>query len=1070
MKQKLLYIILMILSALAWSGEVWAIEWVNSWSSNPAISSSFYLYNTSSKLFVCAGKSGDEAMVGVAYASLWKYTNETRLNSGSYYIRYRTNRAETNETSTSATTGFLVPNYLKTTFSLRDGKFQIYHRVSDIQLYYLYANGNTLTDEYRTSFTDERNEWLLINTTQFANHPALEEYETSNNNVTSAYSYSTLPDGFFDQVSPYLDKYLDDYADWISSSNKVTLINNDKKAIDDWYNKNNPSPSSMKTAYATAIDHYNAAVTENTTNHNNNSTIATEILNAKNDLEASTTVEAITTAQNKFIAIKAKLEAITAFNTVKAKAASYEKDNIPDAVHVLLHQYDNDNPYDDYATADVVNAKKSKLEEAIAAAKATTTPYLTAKNTTLPAKQLQSDNNNPSGIADEDIDDAYDALELATTTQMINNAIALVKNFDSIKFSGATSIAMGGSITNPASADSKRSISYLVPNGTTIMNIDDNSKTLNAVAPGKVTVTATTCSTGDGYYKCDKTQEYEILPVFYFSVDAQVGTGGGGSVSLEGYQPIVTGTAYNTPSASLNLKFKATPDDGYVFVQWETENGTFVASSDECTKTIENENPGSTGNLKLVAVFAPVFKFAAEATKNRDGGTVTAEVASATITGAPGDESASTTATFTATPTGGSYVFKGWKTAANAETYVSDQETYTTLNTDPDLINNKPGSTATKTLVAIFAPLYKFSATAVVGSVNGGTVSVSGYSTQVEGAPDANKGTTTATFTATATSDYKFVGWSESEDGDIVSTENPYYPNLTNENPGTTERLALYAIFKLSRIHLYSDTEPDYQAGEYDEVQLHRTFNKGYSTIALPFQTTLYELTGQRSAEDWVAQLSVVTYTAADKNEEDKGYTLYFKKTGHGADADGGIIEANKPYVLHLSKVVENPVWTNLQVKSPSSSSVVQADKGYADNGYGDYSDWRMHANYEPGESMVGKYGIVNNSHLAGDPDPEHPDESEKTRFPEGCLKLGGTGSTLNAFMAYIEGPTSAPVKAAYLDDDDNADGLLEALRGEEVSGTESVYDLQGRKLPKAQRGLNIIRGADGSVKKVMNK
>lgn len=572
---------------------------------------------------------------------------------------------------------------------------------------------------------------------------------------------------------------------------------------------------------------------------------------------------------------------------------------------------------------------------------------------------------------------------------------------------------------------------------------------------------------GNAGAEVNKTLYAIYAPIHHFTAQAEVGEHGGGDATVE-YEATVEGEP-NVLTGSTKATFKADADQGYVFVGWAESKSASTAEQcisplTEFEYEITTANPSKT----LYAIFAPVFNFDATATKNRDGGTVTAMVDDSSITGEPGASSASTSATFSVTSTKSGYVFKGWKENATDTEYKSTSTTYTTSGND-DVLNNEPGTTVTKTMVAIFAPLYKFSATAVVGSVNGGTVSVSGYSTQVEGAPDANKGTTTATFTATATSDYKFVGWSESEDGDIVSTENPYYPNLTNDKPGTTERLALYAIFKLSRIHLYSDTEPDYQAGEYDEVQLHRTFNKGYSTIALPFQTTLYELTGQRSAEDWVAQLSVVTYTAADKNEEDKGYTLYFKKTGHGADADGGIIEANKPYVLHLSKVVENPVWTNLQVKSPSSSSVVQADKGYADNGYGDYSDWRMHANYEPGESMVGKYGIVNNSHLAGDPDPEHPDESEKTRFPEGCLKLGGTGSTLNAFMAYIEGPTSAPVKAAYLDDDDNADGLLEALRGEEVSGTESVYDLQGRKLPKAQRGLNIIRGADGVVRKVMN-
>lgn len=243
-----------------------------------------------------------------------------------------------------------------------------------------------------------------------------------------------------------------------------------------------------------------------------------------------------------------------------------------------------------------------------------------------------------------------------------------------------------------------------------------------------------------------------------------------------------------------------------------------------------------------------------------------------------------------------------------------------------------------------------------------------------------------------------------------------------------------------------SSKPSSYTAGTYRKVFFNRSFNAGYSTIALPFQTTLEALTGgRRSADDWVAQLSVVTYTVADNGKAGKGYTLYFKETGNGADADGGIIEANRPYVLHLSDVVTNPVWENQVVLTPSTSYVVQAEKGYGDNGSGDYRDWKMHSNYNPTFEMEGYYGIVGDK-----------------------IKKGADGSSLKAFRAYIEGPASAQVKAAYLDED-NADGLLEVLYGE-VSGTESVYDLQGRKLPKAQRGLNIIRGADGSVKKVMSK
>ena len=106
-----------------------------------------------------------------------------------------------------------------------------------------------------------------------------------------------------------------------------------------------------------------------------------------------------------------------------------------------------------------------------------------------------------------------------------------------------------------------------------------------------------------------------------------------------------------------------------------------------------------------------------------------------------------------------------------------------------------------------------------------------------------------------------------------------------------------------------------------------------------------------------------------------------------------------------------------------------------------------MHSNYDPAFDMNGYYGVVNG---------------------EGVLKKGSTGSTLKAFHAYITGPVAAGVKAAYLDEDE-ADAILELLKSEET-GMENIYDLQGRQLPRAGKGINIIRNADGTVRKVLRK
>lgn len=223
---------------------------------------------------------------------------------------------------------------------------------------------------------------------------------------------------------------------------------------------------------------------------------------------------------------------------------------------------------------------------------------------------------------------------------------------------------------------------------------------------------------------------------------------------------------------------------------------------------------------------------------------------------------------------------------------------------------------------------------------------------------------------------------------------------------------------------LSSTVEPTHTAGTYRKVFVNNTLKSGYSTIALPFDVDVEELTGRETnADDWVAQLSVVTY-----NDKD-GYSLYFEKKN--------TIEANQPYILHLGTAVDSPVFTDV--------SVVAAEEATQNASKGVYlTDWTMHSNYSPTFDMEGKYGVVNG---------------------EGVLKKGTANSTLKAFHAYIEGPTSAEVKAAYLDEDE-ADGILVLFNSQEnQDGDQLIYDLQGRRLPRAQAGINIVI-RDGKVRK----
>lgn len=242
---------------------------------------------------------------------------------------------------------------------------------------------------------------------------------------------------------------------------------------------------------------------------------------------------------------------------------------------------------------------------------------------------------------------------------------------------------------------------------------------------------------------------------------------------------------------------------------------------------------------------------------------------------------------------------------------------------------------------------------------------------------------------------------------------------------------------------------PTHEAGTYTKIFLNRTFRVGYNTLVLPFDTDVDELVGSAYDSDehyWVAQLSAVTLNTQD------GYTLYFQKVPNGA------ISANQPYVLYLGTQVVNPIWVG-----SFSVSAASAGQHAATTGYSGYADWVMHANYVPGMDMEGKYGIVN---------------------ANAAMQRGGSGSTLNAFTAYITAPAvggNVKLRSAFLDEDGEmtlVEGLPfedgnfddeEALSGLSRNNDDAgVYGLDGRRRQGMGKGLNIVRMPDGSTRKVL--
>lgn len=209
----------------------------------------------------------------------------------------------------------------------------------------------------------------------------------------------------------------------------------------------------------------------------------------------------------------------------------------------------------------------------------------------------------------------------------------------------------------------------------------------------------------------------------------------------------------------------------------------------------------------------------------------------------------------------------------------------------------------------------------------------------------------------------------------------------------------------------------NYEPGIYETVTLNRSFSPGYSTICLPFNTDVEELTGGDN-EAYVAYLSDV------ETDNDNTATLVF--------TNGTEIVANRPYILYLGRELDAPVFTNKAVYAELPKSVA-------------INDWSMTANYEVGKSMAGIYGVAKNS----------------------SIMKGGANSTLNGFTAFLTGPANAQANARFADSGEVVG--IDVSSASDVT-IEGIYTSGGVKVPTLMKGINIVRMSDGSMRKIFVK
>lgn len=200
-------------------------------------------------------------------------------------------------------------------------------------------------------------------------------------------------------------------------------------------------------------------------------------------------------------------------------------------------------------------------------------------------------------------------------------------------------------------------------------------------------------------------------------------------------------------------------------------------------------------------------------------------------------------------------------------------------------------------------------------------------------------------------------------------------------------------------------TENQVVAGTYDEVTVAFTMQAGkFAAICLPFATTTTAL--GEGVKAWA-------FTGYDGN-------ISLTTTND--------LEAGKPYVVYAANGVNGFNFQNVTIASNEAGSVEQGAATFQ----GSYVKM-------PAGTMMGMYGVT----------------------PAGKIQKAGESATMKAFRGYFDLPTNTQnVKVSF-------DGIATGIDAAEVFGTENgeMYDLQGRRVNNAQKGIYIQNGKKFVVK-----
>ena len=204
-------------------------------------------------------------------------------------------------------------------------------------------------------------------------------------------------------------------------------------------------------------------------------------------------------------------------------------------------------------------------------------------------------------------------------------------------------------------------------------------------------------------------------------------------------------------------------------------------------------------------------------------------------------------------------------------------------------------------------------------------------------------------------------------------------------------------------------------AGAYGEITYDRSLLAGLNTLVLPFQTTKEE----------IGAATVLEYTGTTVEED--GLTLNFVETE--------TLYPNVPYAVFVDEDVALPAFENKTVVEPTDLTVADDNFSFV----GTYTQFVKNENSP----------IENGDYVAG---------IEK-------FKKAAGGNGLKAYRAYLKKAeeVSTEAKIAFNFGGTIVDGIEAVEILNNLSG--NIYNLNGQKLEKAQKGINIVNGKKVLVK-----